>query len=452
MQAHGDELDLLKGVNGYFECGTVTALMGSSGAGKTTLLDVLADRKNTGVVRGEVFLNGKPKDVHAFRHIMGYVEQFDSLAPRDTAREAIEFSAAMRLPRGTTVQQRGAWVEHVLDMLELTSLENTIVGDADSGGMSFQQKKRLSIGVELAGNPSILFLDEPTTGLDSRSAQVVIRCIKRVAASGRSIVCTIHQPSMHIFSAFDSLLLLRRGGQTVYFGELGENCHTLVQHFECIEGVTPLLPNYNPATWMLEVIGAGTSGNVSATDFHAYYNTSTLCQVNKAGVDALCSCSGSNVIASISIGGEANPDPNPSTRHQGELYNTTYQEQFKLLTYRAALSYWRSPSYNFARMMISLVIAILFSSTYIDQEYTTDVDTIARSSVMYITMLFTGVIGMISVQPVAFSERPAFYREKQSEMYSVFIYNLATSMIEVCVKLLIYYYICHIITIYNHYL
>jgi ABC-type multidrug transport system ATPase subunit len=74
-------------------------------------------------------------------------------------------------------------------MLELTPLENTIVGEEATGGMSFEQKKRLSIAVELAANPSILFLDEPTTGLDSRSAQVVIRCIRRVASSGRSIVC-----------------------------------------------------------------------------------------------------------------------------------------------------------------------------------------------------------------------------------------------------------------------
>jgi ABC-type multidrug transport system ATPase subunit len=106
-------------------------------------------------------------------------------------------------------------------MLELVPLSDTLVGTEANGGMSFEQKKRVSIGVELAANPAILFLDEPTTGLDSRAAQVVIRNIKRVAASGRSIVCTIHQPSTIIFSAFDALLLLQRGGQTVFFGNLG---------------------------------------------------------------------------------------------------------------------------------------------------------------------------------------------------------------------------------------
>ena len=75
-------------------------------------------------------------------------------------------------------------------------------------------------------------------GLDSRAAQVVMRSIRRVAASGRSIVCTIHQPSYPIFSGFDSLLLLRRGGQTVFFGQLGEQCKSLINYFETAPNVS----------------------------------------------------------------------------------------------------------------------------------------------------------------------------------------------------------------------
>ena len=206
----GEELDLLRGVDGCFEPGTVTALMGSSGAGKTTLLDVLAGRKNTGTIKGAISVNGSPKEEKSFRKVMAYVEQFDSLSPNDTAREAIEFSAWLRLPPDTPTESRLAWVESVIDMLELRPLENRLIG-SNASGFSFEQRKRLSIGVELAANPSILFLDEPTSGLDSRAAQVVIRSIKRVASSGRSVVCTIHQPSVFIFNSFESLLLLRRG-------------------------------------------------------------------------------------------------------------------------------------------------------------------------------------------------------------------------------------------------
>lgn len=206
--------------------------MGSSGAGKTTLLDVLAGRKNQGVIQGEIFVNGVPKNDNHFRRIMGYVEQFDSLSQRATARENIQFSAALRLAANITEEQREQWVDSVLEMLELSPLANTLVGTIESGGMSFEQRKRVSIGIELAANPAILFLDEPTTGLDSRAAQVIIRNIRNIAASGRTVICTIHQPSTPIFFAFDSLLLLRKGGQTVYFGELGKECQNLIDFME----------------------------------------------------------------------------------------------------------------------------------------------------------------------------------------------------------------------------
>jgi ABC-type multidrug transport system ATPase subunit len=93
------------------------------------------------------------------------VEQFDTLSPHDTAREAIEFSAALRLASAVSPSRRQSWVDSVLEMLELKPLENTMVGQASQGGMSFEQKKRVSIGIELAANPSIIFLDEPTTGI-----------------------------------------------------------------------------------------------------------------------------------------------------------------------------------------------------------------------------------------------------------------------------------------------
>lgn len=211
----------------------MTALMGTSGAGKTTLLDVLSGRKNTGTILGDIFLNGKPKNDDTFRRLIGYVEQFDTLSPQDTPREAIEFSAAMRLPSGSPVKD---WTTSILTMLELNSIQNNMIGTTTSGGMSFEQKKRISIGLEIAANPAILFLDEPTTGLDSRSAQVIIRCIKRLLKGGRSVVCTIHQPSTYIFESFDCLLLLKRGGLTVFFGKLGEHCQSLISYFESVPG------------------------------------------------------------------------------------------------------------------------------------------------------------------------------------------------------------------------
>ncbi|KAG3061861.1 hypothetical protein PI125_g24629 [Phytophthora idaei] len=138
-----------------------------------------------------------------------------------------------------------------------------------------EQMKRLTIGVELAAQPSVLFLDEPTSGLDARSAKLIMDGVRKVADTGRTIVCTIHQPSAMVFQVFDSLLLLKRGGEMVFFGELGSKVSELVTYFEAIDGVAKLEPDYNPATWMLEVIGAGV-GNVNAdgTDFVALFKDS----------------------------------------------------------------------------------------------------------------------------------------------------------------------------------
>lgn len=112
-------------------------------------------------------------------------------------------------------------------------------------------------------------------------------------------------------------------------------------------------------------------------------------------------------------------------------YNASVLLQFQQLMYRAQLSYWRSPSYNFVRMMICAVVGLIFSSTYANQNYSSDVDTISRCAVIYMTTLFCGVIGMMSVQPVIFAERPAFYREQFSDMYDVRLYTLATTIVEV---------------------
>ncbi|KAG3082149.1 hypothetical protein PI125_g20005 [Phytophthora idaei] len=104
---------------------------------------------------------------------------------------------------------------------------------------SQEQMKRLAIGVELAAQPSILFLDEPTSGLDAHSAKLIMDGVRKVADSGRTIMCTIHQPSSDVFFLFDHLLLLKRGGESVFVGELGERCHKLVDYLEAIPGTPP---------------------------------------------------------------------------------------------------------------------------------------------------------------------------------------------------------------------
>ena len=127
--------------------------------GKTTLLDVLSGRKSTGVVTGSMALNGSPKDDESFRRAVGYVEQADALFAEDTVQEAIQFSACLRLHAAISDSDRRGWIERIIDMLELEPVRDSLIGSGVASGLSFEQRKRISIAVELAANPSILFLD-----------------------------------------------------------------------------------------------------------------------------------------------------------------------------------------------------------------------------------------------------------------------------------------------------
>ncbi|GMF24125.1 unnamed protein product [Phytophthora lilii] len=226
--------------------------LGSSGAGKTTLMDVIAGRKTGGKLRGEILLNGHPATDLAIRRSTGYCEQMDIHSDSSTFREALTFSAFLRQGVNVPDSHKLDSVNECLELLDLNSIADQIIR-----GSSVEQMKRLTIGVELSAQPSVLFLDEPTSGLDARSAKLIMDGVRKVANTGRTVVCTIHQPSSEVFQVFDSLLLLKRGGETVYFGKLGENACKMIEYFEAVSGVPKLEENYNPATWMLEVIGAG---------------------------------------------------------------------------------------------------------------------------------------------------------------------------------------------------
>jgi ABC-type multidrug transport system ATPase subunit len=126
------------------------------------------------------------------------------------------------------------FVDEVMELVELNNLKDAVVGLPGITGLSTEQRKRLTIAVELVANPSIIFMDEPTSGLDARAAAIVMRTVRNTVDTGRTVVCTIHQPSIDIFEAFDELLLMKRGGQAIYSGPLGRNSHKIIEYFEVI--------------------------------------------------------------------------------------------------------------------------------------------------------------------------------------------------------------------------
>ncbi|KAM3351058.1 hypothetical protein ACQJBY_023217 [Aegilops geniculata] len=278
MSAQGvtdDRLVLLKRVSGSFRPGVLTALMGVSGAGKTTLMDVLAGRKTGGYIEGDITISGYPKKQETFARISGYCEQNDIHSPHVTVYESLAFSAWLRLPSEVDLVTRKMFIEEVMELVELTSLRGALVGLPGVNGLSTEQRKRLTIAVELVANPSIIFMDEPTSGLDARAAAIVMRAVRNTVNTGRTVVCTIHQPSIDIFEAFDELFLMKRGGEEIYVGPLGHNSSKLIEYFEGIEGVSKIKDGYNPATWMLEVTSI-VQEEMLGVDFCEIYRRSEL--------------------------------------------------------------------------------------------------------------------------------------------------------------------------------
>ncbi|KAJ1435143.1 P-loop containing nucleoside triphosphate hydrolase [Sesbania bispinosa] len=227
-----ERLELLKGVSGAFRPGVLTALMGVSGAGKTTLFDVLAGRKNTGYIEGNINVSGYPKNQGTFARVSGYCEQNDIHSPLVTVHESLLYSAWLRLPAEVDPKTRELFVEEVMELVELTPLRDALVGFPNLNGLAIEQRKRLTIAVELVANPSIIFMDEPTSGLDARAAAIVMRTVRNTVDTGRTVVCTIHQPSIDIFESFDELFLLTRGGEEIYVGPIGPRSHYLIDYFE----------------------------------------------------------------------------------------------------------------------------------------------------------------------------------------------------------------------------
>merc|ERR1711939_394481 len=149
-----------------------------------------------------------------------------------TVREALRFSALLRQPREVPVEEKYAYCETIIDLLEMRDIAGATIGRIGEG-LNQEQRKRLTIGVELASKPELLmFLDQPTSGLDSGAAFNIVRFLRKLADAGQAILCTIHQPSAVLFEHFDELLLLKSGGRVVYHGPLGNDSQELIRYFE----------------------------------------------------------------------------------------------------------------------------------------------------------------------------------------------------------------------------
>ncbi|XP_065867193.1 pleiotropic drug resistance protein 1-like [Euphorbia lathyris] len=412
---HEDKLVLLNGVSGDFRPGVLTALMGISGAGKTTLMDVLAGRKTGGYIEGSIIISGYAKKQETFARISGYCEQTDIHSPHITVYESVVFSAWLRLSPQVDAETRKMFIEQVMELVELNPIREAIVGLPGVSCLSTEQRKRLTVAVELVANPSIIFMDEPTSGLDARAAAIVMRTVRNTVDTGRTVVCTIHQPSIDIFEAFDELFLLKRGGQEIYVGPLGRHSCHLIKYFEGIEGVSKIKDGYNPATWMLEVTSSAQEIALGV-DFSDIYKNSELYRRNKALIKDL-----------------GKPTPGSKDLHFSSQYSLSFFDQLLACLWKQNLSYWRNPPYTAVRLIFTTFMGLIFGTMFwnLDSKLTRQQDLFNAMGSMYTAVLFLGIQNASSVQPIVAVERTVFYRERAAGMYSALPYAFAQVVIEI---------------------
>lgn len=477
---------LLNNVFGYAEPGKLTALMGASGAGKTTLLDVLAGRKTSGRIEGAIKINGKTPTREEFASVTGYVEQFDSLLPFDTVYETLLFAARLRLPATLDDSTKQSMVDEVLEILELSSIRDLIIGNASIQGLSPSQLKRVNIGVELVSNPTILFLDEPTTGLDSHAAQVVMKAVRRIARSGRSIICTIHQPSAELFYLFDRLCLLGAGGHQIYFGNLGQRSRSFITYLSKAPGVKPIPYRHNPASWMLEELGVGIASVKSAKTetvakreeisaensietpaeviqkycryfraskvYECFYTTTSnldsmstttqsemqtqekaletsSTQCSEDPNDRILTDSEADMLIELPCAGVYSPDSMAVVTGDANVRPSRWI-QLLLVTRRFYRSHYRNPGLVFSRLIILLLLSLVFGAVYWQLEMNTQMTVVSRMASYVISALFFGYVLGASTLSNMMDIREVFYRERASGYYPGFLWAVGALLLE----------------------
>ncbi|KAK1348560.1 hypothetical protein LUQ84_002165 [Hamiltosporidium tvaerminnensis] len=237
----------------YNEFGSVgpksmVALMGSSGAGKTSLMNSLAGRIEKHIaISGKIYVNSEERDPNTWPHIMAYVEQEFYFYENQTVEETVLFSSLMRLGGSETTDFIKNRTDEIINMLGLCQVKHTYINKVSGG-----EKKRVSIASELVGNPQIIFLDEPLSGLDSFSALRTLKILRELVNHGKTVLITIHQPSYQMLSIFDEMILMADGN--IIFSGVVDDCIDFYSQcgFEIPEKT-------NPADFFLNIASVDTT-------------------------------------------------------------------------------------------------------------------------------------------------------------------------------------------------
>jgi ABC-type multidrug transport system ATPase subunit/ABC-type multidrug transport system permease subunit len=332
--------EILHAINGRFPQGQLIAIMGPSGAGKSTLLDILSGYRIRGV-KGFVNTNGTPRNLKAFRKSSCYITQDDRLQPLLTTSENMQIAADLKLPLEVSQSEKAETIQAILNMLGLEQTRNT-----RASGLSGGQRKRLSIALELVNNPTVMFLDEPTTGLDSSSCSQCIKLLKDLAGQGRTIVCTIHQPSASLFQLFDQVYVLG-AGRCLYQGSTDNLVPFLAQvKYPC--------PQYhNPADFVIELACEEYGTDIIDTMVTTTGNGKCLTYFNK---DTLPTLHNSTEESTSLV--------QPQKDDEGGLQATSSTNQLKVLLRRGFIKTVRDQTLTYLRVLVNVFVGLMLGTLY----------------------------------------------------------------------------------------
>eukprot|EP01137_Pigoraptor_chileana_P016273 Opistho-2@5738 len=411
-----DKKVFLDGITGTAKPGTMTALMGPSGAGKSTLLDVIAGLKNSGEIGGDLSFNGRPRPAD-FKRMAGYVQQEDILMATLTVRETLYFAAELRLEQSLPAAERAARVVEVLEELGLEGCADTVIGGRLRRGISGGQAKRVNMGLELITRPSILFLDEPTSGLDSATSYDVMKVVRDLCQRGRTVICTIHQPSTETFRLFNKLLLLV-AGRLVYLGDVS----SAIDYFVGFGFEKP--PSMNPAEFLVSVTGPGTGQEESLVkgpivDEHFFareWAKSTL-----ASLRLVSAAQAAHVEPLVLVPARA-------------LYANGVFHEFVTLVRRTFRGRMRDSAFFAVGLGKNLTLSLIMMTIYLNSPSTFS-GMRDLFSVMFLTIVIIGLSAFDHMSGLL-EDRVLYYRENGSACYRPISYFLSSWVVDLPFSLL----------------
>lgn len=395
---------LLSNLSGEAKPGRLLALMGPSGSGKTTLLNVLAGQLTASPslhLSGFLYVNGQPMSQGGYK--IAYVRQEDIFFSQLTVRETLSLAAELQLPDTMSPERKEKYVDDLLFRLGLVNSADSIVGDAKVRGISGGEKKRLSLACELIASPSVIFADEPTTGLDAFQAEKVMETLRQLAEDGHTVICSIHQPRGSVYSKFDDIVLLSEG-EVVYMGPAKEEP---LKYFASLGYQCP--DHENPAEFLADLI---------STD----YSSAESVQSSQKRIENLIDEFANKVLITEfnspvrqSEGSEfSNKLAQKSTRKQ----RRGWWRQFRLLFKRAWMQAFRDGPTNKVRARMSVASAIIFGSVFwrMGKTQTSIQD---RMGLLQVAAINTAMAALTKTVGVFPKERAIVDRERAKGSYAL---------------------------------